>query len=342
MKGHGRVWWASAAAAVRRLQHLQRQPHAPPAPACRRGTDLELPFQCPLDFLVPIPALDASGLQYRMPGFLQLPQVPAALRASRAVVVIAAGRPADPFPPAAKLAGHAATVWSGIRQGDLVRAVQPVAAAAVLELRCGRWGDAAATAWRALSVAAVAWLPMPAPTRTHTHSLRQPLPRYLHARGRVPGFLGGFDEPAAAAAFDRVFGKATEDYGKTPFWCCFSWGDADDEYRRLLYAPPPPLAGACTVETRVCKHCGEGTDLWAAPQGPELCCLPAPSFVGSWAPWEPPAITSAWPLEWCDRVSEAHGNRGFTLLPQHPCAFGRNATAAALAAGSTGRDLLTA
>lgn len=105
--------------------------------APRRGTDLELPFRCPLDFLVPIPSLDHSGLQYRLPGFLQLPAVPPALRDSQAAVVIAPARPADPFPPPAKLAGQAAMVWPGIKQGELLRAVEPLAEAAVLNLRQG-------------------------------------------------------------------------------------------------------------------------------------------------------------------------------------------------------------
>lgn len=45
-------------------------------PLCR-GTDLPSdpePFECPLDFLLPIPALDSTNISYRVPGFLQLPQ----------------------------------------------------------------------------------------------------------------------------------------------------------------------------------------------------------------------------------------------------------------------------
>jgi hypothetical protein len=43
-------------------------------PPCR-GSDLEQPFQCPLDYLLPLKDLDASGVDYRPPGFLTLPQV---------------------------------------------------------------------------------------------------------------------------------------------------------------------------------------------------------------------------------------------------------------------------
>ena len=47
-----------------------------------RGTDLRLPFECPLDYLLPTPLLDSSGLPYRMPGFLEHPEVSAAATTS--------------------------------------------------------------------------------------------------------------------------------------------------------------------------------------------------------------------------------------------------------------------
>ena len=62
-------------------------------------------------------------------------------------------------------------------------------------------------------------------------------------RGHVPGFLGGFDAPIDAAALDHLFDAATTSHGERPFFCCFSWGDADREFRRLPYVLPPPLAG---------------------------------------------------------------------------------------------------
>ena len=71
-------------------------PPRPPPPAhpthtCS-GTDLELPFKCPLDFLLPVGQLDAAGLEYRPAGFLDLPQVrvPQPPAAAAAVVVLCA------------------------------------------------------------------------------------------------------------------------------------------------------------------------------------------------------------------------------------------------------------
>lgn len=214
--------------------------------SCRiRGTDLELPFLCPLDFLLPVGQLDQAGMPYRLAGFLSHPQVPTKLRKSRSVIQITEGRPGSPYPMAAHTRGHGATVWQGILEAELLRAVLPVDHAAVLALK-----------------------------------------------GRVPGFLGGFQERAAAETFDRQFTEAVMDWGLTPFWCCLTWGDADNEHRKLLYAMPPPLA--------------DGWKPWQAPQ------LKLPS--------------------WCDHVSTKYGNRDFMLLPQHPCNFLRNSTAAALAA----------
>lgn len=60
--------------------------------------------------------------------------------------------------------------------------------------------------------------------------------------------------------------------------------------------------------------------------------LPSLLTAAGWAPWEPPQLTLP---QWCDSVSDVEGNRAFTRLPQHPCAFMRNATAAALAARGT-------
>jgi hypothetical protein len=31
--------------------------------------------------------------------------------------------------------------------------------------------------------------------------------------------------------------------GQESFFCCFTWGDADDEYRSLKYEWPVPLQG---------------------------------------------------------------------------------------------------
>jgi hypothetical protein len=40
---------------------------------CSAG-DYTSPFQCPIDFLLPIEVLDRLNVSYRNPGFLELPQ----------------------------------------------------------------------------------------------------------------------------------------------------------------------------------------------------------------------------------------------------------------------------
>lgn len=55
---------------------------------------------------------------------------------------------------------------------------------------------------------------------------------------------------------------------------------------------------------------------------------------GIWSPWREPQMELP---AWCDLVGKKHGNRDFTFLPQHPCAFLRNSTAADLAADDSGQ-----
>lgn len=118
--------------------------------------------------MLSVKLLDDSGVAYRTAGFLGLPQVgpgapqqeglpprstpcpaaptltsaapsdPALLQIPPAVrhgvhpVVIAAERPpADALPAL----GHAATVWPGIKQGELLQAVAPYSHSPVLHLR---------------------------------------------------------------------------------------------------------------------------------------------------------------------------------------------------------------
>lgn len=115
----------------------------------------------------------------------------------------------------------------------------------------------------------------------------------------MPGFLGGWDAPAAAAEFDQLFDAAITEWSEKarvgcrrggggmqermsaglrgllsarfgllpfvpttqlipclqPFWCCFSWGASDREHRRLFYALPRPLAGACSPPLRSTGSC---------------------------------------------------------------------------------------
>ena len=64
----------------------------PPPPACR-GTDYGVPFEAPLDYLIPVAQLDAYGVAYRHSSFLQHPQVRQQVRA-----VCAAASPVPPTP----------------------------------------------------------------------------------------------------------------------------------------------------------------------------------------------------------------------------------------------------
>ena len=122
--------------------------------------------------------------------------------------------------------------------------------------------------------------------------------------------------PAASAEFDTQWARAVDVESN---WCCFTCelagsctcpcvpllaraalnalparrlpagagGDSDADYRLLIYPKPPPLGG-------------------------------------EWRAWETPELALP---EWCDEVSATDGNSQFTKLPQHPCAFLRDAGA---------------
>jgi hypothetical protein len=85
-----------------------------------------------------------------------LPQVPAAVKRSRAVVHIAEAQPEEPFPNPAHTMGHAATLWPGISQAALLQALAPFESLAILELRCVAQGTAAARRGSPCSAAATA------------------------------------------------------------------------------------------------------------------------------------------------------------------------------------------
>ncbi|KAL4426068.1 hypothetical protein ABPG77_007864 [Micractinium sp. CCAP 211/92] len=118
------------------------------------NADYEAPFRCPADFLGPLHVLDEryQYVQYRNPGFLDLPQVPQLVRRSRAAVHILQEKPAVPFPNPAHTVGDSVAVWQGIKQGELLRAVEPIKEAAVLAFRgrvpglVGGFDDASANA----------------------------------------------------------------------------------------------------------------------------------------------------------------------------------------------------
>lgn len=89
-RGHGRLELGPCPSSPRpaRCPPMTCMPHHAPSPLgglsfyevgplmCRNG-DYEAPFQCPVDFLGPLHVLDEryQYVQYRIPGFLDLPQV---------------------------------------------------------------------------------------------------------------------------------------------------------------------------------------------------------------------------------------------------------------------------
>ncbi|EFN51102.1 hypothetical protein CHLNCDRAFT_141437 [Chlorella variabilis] len=94
------------------------------------GSDLRLPFRCPADYVFHIPSMERERLAYRMPGFLDSPQVPKAVRADRAELRMAAARP-DPVQPAAAAAG---VLWPNMTQSQLVAAAAHAQNASVLAI----------------------------------------------------------------------------------------------------------------------------------------------------------------------------------------------------------------
>lgn len=159
-------------------------------------------------------------------------QVPQLVRRSRAAVHILQEKPAVPFPNPAHTVGDSVAVWQGIKQGELLRALEPIEEAAVLAFRCGGLG-CGWVAW------ARPWVWQP--------SLRPGwsllcLPRLR--RGRMPGLVGGFDDASANAEFDGLWAAFERDAN----WCCTTWGDADEEYRNIPLARSVPFAGGRRVQ----------------------------------------------------------------------------------------------
>ena len=192
----------------------------------RSAGDYASPFRCPLDFLLPIEVLDRHNVSYRAPGFLDLPQVPPEVRASRTVLDIADIQPNDPDPEGATSLGAAGTAWTGM----------PEFALPLVEANVGR---------------------------TYV----------LELRGELPGLLLSWDEASDAKAFDALFEAVLGE----AFWCCFTWGDHDEEYRVLFYAAPEPYAnnGAAAGSTATagcaagcappCNRCRRGALLTDMP-----------------------------------------------------------------------------
>ena len=82
-----------------------------------------------------------------------------------------------------------------------------------------------------------------------------PPPALLPHRGHVPGFLGGYGPQggAEAAQMDELFAELL---GNDGAFCCFSWGDSDQQYDRLRYAWPAPLAGGWAGPGGLCARLG--------------------------------------------------------------------------------------
>lgn len=68
--------WRLQALLLSASLHLLHLTRCFPCPlALRSGTDNELPFECPMDFLFPVGQLEVLKVQYRHAGFLEHPQV---------------------------------------------------------------------------------------------------------------------------------------------------------------------------------------------------------------------------------------------------------------------------
>jgi hypothetical protein len=73
-----------------------------------RGSDLQLPFECPADFLFSLPRMEESGVDYRVAGFLDNPQVHAA---AVAMAVAAPVAMASPVGRAVAVGGACGCCW---------------------------------------------------------------------------------------------------------------------------------------------------------------------------------------------------------------------------------------
>jgi hypothetical protein len=111
---------------------------------------------------------------------------------------------------------------------------------------------------------------------------------------------------------------------------------------RVVHAVVAVMAAAVPLEPQLVAAGlllpGKGKPMWEPQAAVEpdyaqtyLSLLCSQRVAEPWQPWQPPRLEVP---PWCDQVGEKYGNLAFTRLPQHPCAFLRNATAAAVAAGA--------
>ncbi|KAI3434762.1 hypothetical protein D9Q98_002822 [Chlorella vulgaris] len=94
-----------------------------------RGSDLQLPFECPADFLFSLPRMEESGVDYRVAGFLDNLQVPEAVRERKVnMQVLPYHLPPDRQPPLAAL-------WLRMKQAQVMAAFQPFKDAPTVTIR---------------------------------------------------------------------------------------------------------------------------------------------------------------------------------------------------------------
>jgi hypothetical protein len=79
-------------------------------------------------------------------------------------------------------------------------------------------------------------------------------------RGELPGLVLSWDKAESAAAFDKLFDQIAAE----AFWCCFTWGEHDQQYRTLPYARPRPYSEPCERAGDKGLHVHPQGDLWVA------------------------------------------------------------------------------
>lgn len=145
------------------------------------------------------------------------------------------------------MVGHGVTLWTSMPQFALDELASTVSQAAVLELRCVvlvlAGHSAGRLPWAAWNRRRITRLCRAAPQLgcwlggSRCQMLR-PVVCNSACRGQLPGLVLDFLQDGDAAAFDKLFESVLAE----AFWCCFTWGEHDEEYRQLQYAAPPPYA----------------------------------------------------------------------------------------------------
>ena len=100
---------------------------SPPLPPSR-GSDLQLPFECPSDFIFTIPAMDEQQVDYRMPGFLEHPQASTGVPELCGEAPAVTGTACKPRPSHARCAPQGSSSSSRLQRQLLARACLPTKA----------------------------------------------------------------------------------------------------------------------------------------------------------------------------------------------------------------------